>query len=202
MRPCSCQDWHGKHWLSWTSSVSPPRGICQASFANQWVIFALACNMHRMTGRDCWKSSPRCEGKGLTEGNTCKLFDKWCGRSLLQYLQCFCLRVQTAMAFWVLAIQGPEPSQSPEVAFFFRSKGSDGLKEWFRIFGLFPHAVGTRKWRCKGASNFLVVAGRHEPKHGDYYLSAANSLNIPVEKLASFLCFLSALQYCCFLCMN
>ena len=47
---CQCrieQDWNGKHWLSWTSSVLPPRDICQATCAttcaSQWVVFALAC---------------------------------------------------------------------------------------------------------------------------------------------------------------
>ena len=33
------QDWNGKHWLSWTSSISPPRGICQATLCH-------VCNVH------------------------------------------------------------------------------------------------------------------------------------------------------------
>lgn len=93
-----------------------------------------------MTGRDCWKSSPRCEGKVLADGNNCKVLEFW---KIL--LLCFCLCVQTAMAFGVLAILGPERSQSPEIAKLLGSKVSEGFKRMVADIW----AVSTCSWNQK-----------------------------------------------------
>ena len=122
------------------------------------------------------------------------------GRSLLL---CFCLCVQTAMAFGVLAILGPERSQSPEVAQLFGSKVSDGFNRTVADIW----AVSTCSWNQK-----MEMLGSLElfGCHREAWAKTSRLLSFCSKQhqyprgvqLAGFLCFLSVLQYCCFLCMN
>ena len=209
---CQCrieQDWNGKHWLSWTSSVLPPRGICQATCAttcaSQWVVFALAC-LPAM----CVKWQEETVGNHLRDAKakfwqgTIARFWKIMEDLYYILLLCFCL-CKNSYGIWglVLAILGPERSQSPEVAKLLGSKVSQGFKRMVADIW----AVSTCSWNQKMEMlGSLELFGCHREAWAKtsrllFFCSKQHQYPCGVQ-LAGFLCFLSVLQYCCFLCMN